>query len=250
MEGIGSTKGKKVEGRNINDKALTVIATLKFAYKFHTDYVKGTDRNPSGNKVEDMLLFVRQKCYSLFKGKKNMGLCKRSKIMEEYKEEDMPVKYFFTGYFAFVLFGPQGISGKTLECFSPDGDGVPKKSRNQARKEEASVKQSERDASVGGYVPPDYTRGVMLRDKVSCAHIAQAEVKEARQNVRELLFICNQDHQNILREVELLGKMIERGMDNAEDTAKLAEEMRELLSSLKDIRKRKKDLTAKSDRLL
>ena len=247
---IAICKANKLEGRNINDKALSVIATLKFAYRFHGEFVQGNGENPSGMKLEDMLLYVRQKCFVLFKGKKNMYLCKRAKNDKVFTEDEMPLKYFFTGYFAFVLFGPQGISGHSLECLTPDGEGVKKKSREQARKEDQMAKKSERDASVGGYVPGDYNRGIMIRDKVSCAHIAQAEVKEARQNVRELLFICNQDHQNILEEIKLLGKMIEVGTSNDVDTTELRDDMNELYGSLKLLRKRKKDLTEESDRLL
>ena len=248
---IANSKANKLEGRNINDKALSVIATLKFAYKFHAEFVQGGNgNNPSGTKLEDMLLYVRRKCFVLFKGKKNMYLCKRNKTDKVFTEEEMPLKYFFTGYFAFVLFSPQGISGHSLECLSPDGEGVKKKSREQARKEDQVAKKAERDASVGGYVPGDYNRGVMLRDKVSCAHIAQAEVKEARQNVRELLFICNQDHQNVLEEIKLLGKMIEVGASNDVDTTELRDDMAELYGSLKSLRKRKRELTEESDRLL
>jgi hypothetical protein len=246
-----NNKGNKLlDGRNINEKALLVIATLKFAYQFHSEFVSANGDNPSGTKLEDMLLFVRQKCYVLFKGKKNMKLCKSSKCTGEFSEEDMPVKYFFTGFFAFLLFGPQGISGTTLECLSPDGKNSKKKSRAMARKEEVEVKQREREAANGGYVPDDYRRGVNIRDKVSCAQIAQAEMKEARQNVRELLLICNDDHRNTLQEIDLVGRMIKTGEDCGADTTSLGERMTELFGSLKSIQDRKESLRKESDRLL
>jgi hypothetical protein len=97
---------------------------LKHAHGFHKEFVNANGDNPSGTRLEDMLLFVRQKCYVLFKGKKNMVLCKKSKPQGEFVEEDMPVKYFFTGFFAFIVFGPQGISGSTLECLSVDGEHI------------------------------------------------------------------------------------------------------------------------------
>jgi hypothetical protein len=247
---INSKGNKPLEGRNLNEKALLVIATLKHVYLFHKEFVDANGQNPSGTKLEDMLLYVRQKCYVLFKGKKNMALCKKSKPTGEFTEEDMPVKYFFTGFFAFLLFGPQGISGSSLECLSTDGKNAPKKSRAQARKEDLDVRNKEREASVGGYVPEDYRRGVNIRDKVSCAHIAQAEMKEARQNVRELLLICNDDHRNTLQEIDLIGRMIERGEDNGVDTSEFGQRMLELMGALKSIQQRKESLRNESDKLM
>jgi hypothetical protein len=247
---INNKGNKPLEGRNINEKALLVIATLKHASLFHKEFVDKNGENPSGTRLEDMLLYVRQKCYVLFKGKKNMTLCKKSKLTGEFNEEEMPVKYFFTGFFAFILFGPQGISGTTLECLSSDGKNVSKKSRAQARKDDLEVRKKERDTAVGGFIPEDYRRGVNLRDKVSCAHIAQAEMKEARQNVRELLLICNDDHRNTLQEIDLIGRMIERGEENGVDTTAFGERMVELLGMLKTIQQRKESLRQESDKLM
>lgn len=64
--------------------------------------------------MEDMLLYVRQQCYVKFKGKKNMKLVKNKHEPDDMVAEDMPAKYFFTGYFSFALFGPQATSGVTL----------------------------------------------------------------------------------------------------------------------------------------
>jgi hypothetical protein len=163
---------------------------------------------------------------------------------------DPPVKYFFTGFFAFILFGPQAISGETLECLAVDSVNVKKKSQAQARKDDLVVKQKEREASVGGFIPEDYRWGVNLRDKVSCAHIAQAEMKEARQNVRELLLICNDDHRNTLQEINLIGRMIERGEENGVDTSAFGDRMNELIETLKSIQHRKESLWKESDKLM
>jgi hypothetical protein len=100
---INSKGNKPLEGRNINEKALLIIATLKHAHGFHKEFVDANGDNPSGTRLKDMLLFVRQKCYVLFKGKKNMALCKKSKPQGKFVEEDMPgVKYFFTGFFVHI----------------------------------------------------------------------------------------------------------------------------------------------------
>jgi hypothetical protein len=112
------------------------------------------------------------------------------------------------------------------------------------------VRTKERKASVGGYVPEYYRRGVNLRDKVSGAHIAQAEMKEARQNVRELLLICNDDHQNTLQEIDLIGRMIKRGMENGVDTNEFGARMGELMGTLKSIQKRKESLCKENDKLM
>jgi hypothetical protein len=75
-------------------------------------------------------------------------------------------------------------------------------------------------------------------------------MKEARQNVRELLLIWNDDHHNHLQEIDFIGRMIERGEENGVDTSSFGERMVELLSTLKSIQSRKEKLRCKSDRLM
>ena len=65
---------------------------------------------------------------------------------------------------------------------------------------------------------------------MSCAQIAQAELREANQNVRELLLICNEEHKNLLTELKMLGQMIERGEENEADTSPLVEHTNELFA--------------------
>jgi hypothetical protein len=244
---------KRITGRNINEKALLVISTLRDAYCFYNQFVSTNGSNPSGTKLEDMLLHVRQQCWLKFKGKKNMALARRQKTTgseEPLKVEDMPAKYFFTGYFAWVLFGPQGISGESLSCISPDGDSVPKKGRAQARKDDLEVRNKERETAADGYIPEQYHRGVNLKDKVSAAQIAHFQAREANQNVRELLHICNEDHKNVLAELGMVTKMIERGEENGNDTSSLVDRMNELFESLSEIKERKKKLNKESERLM
>lgn len=76
-----------VSGRVLNEKTLLVIATLKIAHKQYYDYcIECTGDNPSGEKLEDMLLCVRQKCFIEFKGKKNAKLARTAKPLRADQE--------------------------------------------------------------------------------------------------------------------------------------------------------------------
>ena len=97
--------------------ALDTIANYKHALRFYNEYKEG-GTNLSGMKIEDMAEHVLRKMY--------VFLCGKSKKKSEgdptkFEEENMPVKYLFTGYFVFILFGPQPMSGKTLSCLTVNG---------------------------------------------------------------------------------------------------------------------------------
>ena len=78
----GKQKQKLVEGRVLEDKARTAIANIKYALKFFDEYSDSTKDNPSGRKLEDMLLYVRQKMYEQLRGKIHMkGVNKALKQM-------------------------------------------------------------------------------------------------------------------------------------------------------------------------
>jgi hypothetical protein len=107
---------------------------------------------------------------------------------------------------------------------------------------------------VNGFVPEDYHRGVNHHDKVSCAQIAQAQMKESKQHIREFLHICNEDHKkNVLQKLELVTKItssIERGEENGADTSYFCNRMNELFDSLKNIYSRKASLQAENDQIM
>jgi len=67
-EAIAVVKGERIAGRNLNDKAMKVLANYKYALKFHKQFVDSRDNNPSGTKLADMLLFVRKKMFVEFRG--------------------------------------------------------------------------------------------------------------------------------------------------------------------------------------
>ena len=75
----------------------------------------------------------------------------------------MPPDYLFTGWFAFVLLGPQGLSKVTLETLSADPAKTPKKGRAAIRASDAAFKDEERKENVGG--TGVYNRGTSIKDK-------------------------------------------------------------------------------------
>jgi len=152
----------KLPGRNLIERANKVIANYKFALKCQKEFAGHFDCHPSGNKLEDMLLCVRRAMWVKLRGAKDgAGASKKPASEFEDKEpEDMPMEHFFTGFMAFVLFGPRGICHHRLSCLSEDGKGVLLTGCSKERKKEAQEKQAEREAGVGGHVPSCYVRGV------------------------------------------------------------------------------------------
>jgi hypothetical protein len=65
-------------------------------------------------------------------------------------EADMPDSWIFNGYFAFVLYGPHGLTGKTFLCLMENSKNVTKVSRQATKKKNAEVNKKEREANVGG----------------------------------------------------------------------------------------------------
>ena len=111
------------------------------------EYADTRKGHPSGLKLEDMLLYLRQKIFVMFRGSKN-----KKGGTKTVTEDEMPDKYFPTGYFAFVAFGPMPMSGLSLSVFTADGTNVKKVGRAQVRKDEAKRKEAERDQGIAGFV--------------------------------------------------------------------------------------------------
>lgn len=128
--------GRGNQGRTINFKALSVCAECKKALLCANECAMGESGDPSGAKCEDLLLCVRQKMFMVFQGKKDENACtrlvkKQDECTARLLEEDMPKDCFFAGFFAFALFGPQGLAKTSPSCFAVDGLEMPRVSRKQ-----------------------------------------------------------------------------------------------------------------------
>jgi hypothetical protein len=232
-----------LNGRVLYERALNVVAMCKKAEKFHDEFVKSNGENPSGTSLEDMLLYVRQKMYVQLKGARSSKANQKPKKTEEViTEEDMPEKWMFNGWFAFVLYGPQGVSTKSLSVLSKDGKNVPKQSRAETRAKEAQVNEAKRRNERSG------ERGTSTMDQMAMATLKHSELKEETANIRELMFLANSDETNTLNALKLTCQMLA--------SAESEEEMRyhrrrksELFKRLEEIGVRKKHLEEESDRL-
>lgn len=141
---------QRVTGRNIYDRALAAIALCKFALKFYKEFCHPHGKLPSGKSREDMLLYVRKKMFVHLKGAKNSKSNMKKKGEGSDKiltEDDMPDKWMFNGWFAFVLYGsPDGFADSSLSCLSDDGKDVSKVSRAETRAKDAKVESNKRRA--------------------------------------------------------------------------------------------------------
>ena len=198
FEFLAKHQGKKLTGRNLIDRSLKVVKHYKFFLKYFKEYADANKDNPSGLKLEDMCLYVRQKTYVLFRGSQNAGGGNKTK---EFLEENMPVKYFPNGWFVFVMFGPMAVAGFTFGCLSEDDSNVQKIGREETRRNELEQKKRERESGVGGYVPSDYTRGSTISEKAKAAFLAQSELDNEKKNILGLLQQANSDHSATVSEL-------------------------------------------------
>ncbi|CAB9498464.1 unknown protein [Seminavis robusta] len=247
---------KEIKGRNLSERALAVCANYKHAYRFYLEYTNSTNENPSGKKIEDMVVFVRQKMYVFLRGCKNtQGM--RTKLKNEttkgkvsiFTEEEMPENYIFAGYMAFVLFGPMPLTHKTFSCLSPDGDGVPPQSRKEARKETVEAKKIDRDTGTGGFVPQEYVRGVPLQAKANAAFMEQRKWHEDRAHVRESWFIASSDYSSMMKELADIRVQIFEASD-PDEIAELKKWRSDVLESMAKLRAHKKELQKRSSEML
>jgi hypothetical protein len=69
---IAKNRRVLVTGRNLQERELGVIHNYKFALKYCKEFSDSGQNNPSGCKLEEMLLYVQQKMYVAFKGCRNL----------------------------------------------------------------------------------------------------------------------------------------------------------------------------------
>ena len=241
-----------IAGRNLVDRALSVTANYRLALKYHDEYcVNGNI--PSGKTVDDMLLYVRQKMFVFLKGAKNKKTNNSQRRKQDFnlKEEDTPEDYMFSGYFAFALLGPQGLSSVTLNCLTAgDSKAAVKQSRAQLRAADAERKTAERKADMGG--GPNDHRGSTLRDKEACANLAATVSRDAKKECRDLLLATNGSESNCLRLLEQLDRMLQNAQAAGHKAAarSLMERQGNCLRRLDEINERKRELESRSDRLM
>jgi len=253
-------QGKKLTGRNSIDWSLEVIKHYKFFLKHFKEHADANKDNPSGLKLEDMCLHVRQKICVLFRGSQNAGSGNKTK---EFLEEDMPTKHFPNRWFSFVMFGPMAVAGFTFGCLSEDDTNVKKIGRDESRKKELEQKKREHEAGEGGYVPSDYTRGSSIGEKAKAAFLAQSELENEKKNVLGLLQQANSDHSatvSELHEVRELVRECKAEQPDIEDAREMEAWNEELYSltqwlirvifKLGNIDKRKEGLEKKSQELM
>jgi hypothetical protein len=177
---------------------------------------------PSGKAMEDGLLYVRQKMFVRVCNK-NLVANYRKKIKRAQKvkkdmsgdaykppspvtEEDMPENWFFNGYFAFVLYGPSGLTGKTFSCLMVSDKNVDRVSRKKTRENNSEVKNKERERGVGG------ERGMTNSEHLAFASLAHSQTCDDARDIREHLIIANADETNALKKMELLERMMDRAI--------------------------------------
>jgi hypothetical protein len=132
-------KDVEVSVRNINDKASKAQAAFKHALKHYNDWSHMKDSVPSGQTIKDMALYIQMKLFLRFGGSKILKRSRRSKV-KALTEDDMLSKWFFTGYFAYLLFCPIGLLGRSLSVVFADGKNVQKESWLANRKKVAKIK--------------------------------------------------------------------------------------------------------------
>jgi len=243
------------------------MANYKFTLKHQSEYASAHDGDPSGNKLEDMLLCVRKKMWLKLRGAKDAaGAAKKpASEFKDMTDDDMPSSYFFTGFMAFILFGPRGICHMRLSCLSADGKGIVLTWRAKERQKEAREKQAERDAGIGGHVPACYVRGVDIREKASAAQLAQFEASEKTRNTVGLLAIATQEGINLQKEFDRVSKAFNSTNQRVNDRFLNGEQPDQLddveldtlrtwkldvLVRIQSNNNRKRTLEATSDRLL
>ena len=242
-----------IAGRNLKDRALKVIANFKFALKFQEECCAGQpgSNEPSGTELEDMLLFGRQKMCLQLRGAKDMAGARSVSVTSfcNKDEEDMEVGCFFTGYMAFALHSPHGMTTKRISCLAAKGDEVDKVGRSQTRKEAMEQKKATRETGAGGHVPSCYTRGVSLREKATAAQLAQSSHAEKTRSTLAMLAVTTKDHSNLLMELKEANQAISSCLDD-EEAEGLRNWRNEVLTALMENRKRKDRLNQRSEELV
>jgi hypothetical protein len=255
-------KNTKVQGRRLTEKATVGIANYKHSLAFWKEWLGPNEQFPSGKGLEDGLLYVRQKMYVKLRNEYiASAYCKKvKKLQKEEKHEElrqlqepeamtegeMPLIWTYNGYYAFVLYGPSGLTGKTFSCLmEKTGKKVTIVSRKTTRENAAETKNKERSANV---TIGSGSRGLTNQESLAFASLAHSQSRDEARDIREHLIIANSDESNALRQLELLQKMVDRAHErNDEDQCNyLEEEKIALFEDLREIRNRKKRLRERS----
>ena len=236
-----------LKGRNINDRALDVASNYKHALRFYKEYSVANHENPSGMKIEDMVDYVLRKMFVHCKGKK---LYTSTKEPFDKKEEDMPPKWMFTGYFSFLMFGPQPLSGKTLTSLTEDGrSNLAKKGRKATRDEELNTKGKEREAGVGEEASTVYKRGVPMQDKASAAHLANSSHQFMLKHYRDMLVVLNTEYSLLLKELSEVNTMRKNFEGDDDIEQETFDWRKDIKNRLDDVRNKKRKLQEEEERL-
>ncbi|CAB9531232.1 expressed unknown protein [Seminavis robusta] len=220
-----STGTRLIDGRNLTDRAGKVQANYKHAHRFFLQYNDNNKEqdNPSGKKIEDMLLYVRKKMFAFLKG------CRDTSGLKNKKDQ-----------------------GKlSLSALNPDNEGIEKKGRKTARKEEAEEKKAQREAGIGGYIPPEYVRGVPLQAKANAALMEQRQWQEERTHARDSWFIASTEYSQLRKELQDVKKEIadcDSGDD--EELASLKQWKSDVLEQMATLRQHKKVLQKRNSEFL
>lgn len=202
-----------VSGCNVDERAKNVIANCKHALRFHKEHVGGSQVNPSGVKLKDVVLFVLQKMFLHLRGTTK---CKNVKDESEKAQSDMKDGWMFCGCFPFLLFGPMPLSGEQLSCLAEDGKKTDNKSSQQSRNEEAKSREKEQKAGVGGD-NGSHHGGVSLKDKASVAFLANSSHQFDLKHMRDPLALLNQEHVATVQEPTMLVNLCDEARENGDD---------------------------------
>jgi hypothetical protein len=181
-------------GRNIKDKAVLGIKNGKKALSFSKEYTTGAQaKRPSGDTNWDAHdLFVLNKMKNNLEGKKkvDVDLSQNTEAAvasiavasvavasidsdndddddDDDDDEIIDNDWFFPGWMAFKLLGPEAIANGTASQLLSEGEewmnGKEKRSfgRNAARDEDAKEQNTERDFSAGQGASP-FKRGIAM----------------------------------------------------------------------------------------
>ena len=241
-EAIANNKSGPVAGRTLCDKALQAIANYKHALKHFTVCADIHANDPSGLVLADMLEYVLRKMCVEFKGSKNKPTGKAARNKGVFKEDDMPEKYVFNGFFTFAMFGPHPMSGETFSCLSVDGKKVAKLSRNENRQQQAMAEEAKRKAGTGGCVPETYRRGISLSHKASAAQLAYDEHTQYAKNLRDLLVGLTNEARHSLDEYKMVSANLKEARDNDHEDEEecLMKWKKDLEDDMQEMRKRKR----------
>ena len=245
-EVLANYRDAPLKGRNICDRACDVAANYKHALRFYNEFKVNND-TPSGMKMEDMADFVLRKMFVFCKGKKQYGGA-GTKDSFDKGEDDKPSNWFFTGYFTFLLFGPNPVSGKTLTTLTEDGRNVKKKGRKAAREEARTVKDKERIAGDGG--DSTFQRGENMDERVVVANMAATSAYQFQlKHCRDMLVIFNQEYSLLIKELTEVNSMSRQFLGDDDMEQETSEWRLDVRGRLKELKEKKRTIQEEEEQL-